>query len=64
MNGAVFTATYVGTLATVGVALGLIFILKLYYTIITVKDFIDARKKEGASELDVSDVVNLSVKDN
>ena len=39
-----------------------VFIVKIYYTIITVKDFIDYRKEQGASEIDVSDIVNISVK--
>ena len=40
----------------------IVFIVKIYYTIITVKDFIDYRKEQGASEIDVSDIVNISVK--
>ena len=40
-----------------------IFGIKLYYTAITVKAFIDANREQGASEMDLSDVINMSVKD-
>jgi hypothetical protein len=48
-------------LIVAGVAVALIFLIKIYYTVVTVKDYVDETKQQGASELDVSDVVNVSV---
>jgi len=42
--------------------MAIVFFIKIYYTFITVKDFIDIRRKGEASEIDVSDIVNVSVK--
>jgi len=45
-----------------GLSIVSIFIIKVYYTVVTVKEYIDEKKQHGASEVDVSDVVNASVK--
>ena len=63
LNASIFSTTYLSLLIVAGLAIAGIFAIKIYYTVITVKDFIDELKEQGASELDVSDVVNISVKD-
>jgi hypothetical protein len=63
VNGSIFAPNATSTLGVVGVSMGLVFIIKLYYTAITVKAYIDANREEGASEMDLSDVINMSVKE-
>jgi hypothetical protein len=62
LNTAVFAPSASSLLAVAGIALSLLFAIKLYYTVITVKEYVDQRRLEGASEMDVSDVVNASLK--
>ena len=50
-------------LVVAGIAIAGILAIKIYYTVITVREFVDESKEQGASELDVSDVVNISAKD-
>lgn len=49
-------------LVVAGLSIGGVFFIKIYYTVITVKEHIDEGKVRGASEIDVSDIVNVSVK--
>lgn len=49
-------------LIVAGLSVGGILFIKIYYTVITVKEHIDEGKVHGASEIDVSDIVNVSVK--
>lgn len=63
LNASIFATTSISLLVVAGIAVAGIFIIKIYYTIITVKEFVDESKQQGASELDVSDVVNISAKD-
>lgn len=43
--------------------MAIVFAIKLYYTAKTTKEFIDEMKIQEASEIDVSDIVNLSIKE-
>lgn len=43
-NGAIFSEDYTAVLGVVGFSMGVIFFIKMYYTAITVKRFIDERK--------------------
>ena len=63
INASIFATTSLSLLIVAGLSIAAIFAIKIYYTVITVKEFIDESKMQGASELDVSDVVNVSVKD-
>lgn len=63
VNASVFSPDATSLLAVAGVSMAIIFGIKIYYTVITVKEFIDMRKLQGASEIDVSDVVNASLKE-
>jgi len=62
LNTSIFATSSISLLVVGGLSIFSIFIIKVYYTVLTVKEYIDERKKHGASEIDVSDVVNASVK--
>lgn len=62
-NSAVLTSDKMSLLGLVGSTMAVLFCIKLYYTAITTKEFIDEHKLIDASEIDISDVVNLSVKE-
>jgi hypothetical protein len=50
-------------LVVAGISMMGIFIIKVYYTVKIVKELIDEKKEQGASEiLDISDIVNISAK--
>jgi hypothetical protein len=62
LNGSIFADTSISLLALAGVGMGGILLIKIYYTVITVKEYIDLGRIQGASEVDVSDIVNVSDK--
>lgn len=62
LNAAIFATGYESLLGLLGASVGFIFFIKIYYTVITVKEYIDQGKIQGASEIDVSDLVNVSDK--
>jgi len=63
INASIFSTNWLSLIISAGISIALIFFIKIYYTVITIKAYLDESKLHGASELDVSDVVNLSVKD-
>lgn len=62
LNGSIFADTSISLLGLAGVGMGGILLIKIYYTVITVKEYIDLGRIQGASEVDVSDIVNVSDK--
>lgn len=60
---AVLAGDQVSLLGLMGSTMAAVFVIKLYYTAVTTKEFIDEQKLVQPSEIDVSDIVNLSVKE-
>jgi hypothetical protein len=63
INASIFSTNWVSLIISAGISIAFIFAIKIYYTVITIKAYIDESRLHGASELDVSDVVNVSTKD-
>lgn len=49
INASVFATSWTGLLISAGISIALIFFIKIYYTVITVKGHIDESKMHGAS---------------
>ena len=49
LNTSIFATTSLSLLIVAGLSIAGIFAIKIYYTVITVKDFIDELKEQGAS---------------
>lgn len=62
-NASVLAPDFTMLLGLMGSTMAAVFVIKLYYTAVTTKEFIDEHKLAEASEIDISDVVNLSVKE-
>lgn len=62
-NASVFSGSSTTLLGLMGGTMAILFAIKLYYTAKTTKEYIDEMKIQDASEIDVSDIVNLSIKE-
>ena len=49
INTSIFATTSLSLLIVAGISIAAIFAIKIYYTVITVKEFIDESKMQGAS---------------
>ena len=49
INSSVFATSWMSLIIAAGISIGIIFAIKIYYTVVTIKEHIDEGKQHGAS---------------
>jgi len=53
LSTAIFTGNSLSLLAVGGVCIAGVFLIKLYYSVITIKEYLDLKKEQDGEELEI-----------